>query len=70
MEELLTQNVLNTIIAETPITRPGATPLLVVDVWEHAYYIDYRNMRRNAVDDLWRIIDWRVVEDRYNNIAG
>ncbi len=55
--------------AATPLTD-NLIPLLTIDVWEHAYYIDYRNMRRNAVDDLWRIIDWRVVEDRYNNIAG
>ncbi len=50
--------------AGTPITR-GLKPLLVIDVWEHAYYIDYRNDRAEAVKQLWNIIDWRVVEQRY-----
>ena len=40
-------------------------PLLVIDVWEHAYYIDYRNARAKAVEALWPLIDWRVVSERY-----
>ena len=43
----------------------GMKPLLAIDVWEHAYYIDYRNRRADAVGALWNVIDWRVVEDRY-----
>ena len=43
----------------------GMKPLLAIDVWEHAYYIDYRNRRADAVSALWNVIDWRVVEDRY-----
>ena len=45
--------------------RQGLVPLLCIDVWEHAYYIDYRNRRADAVGALWNVIDWRVVEDRY-----
>lgn len=45
--------------------RHGLTPLLGIDVWEHAYYIDYRNDRAQSIDQLWDVIDWQVVEDRY-----
>ena len=50
--------------AGNPMCR-GMKPLLAIDVWEHAYYIDYRNRRADAVGALWNVIDWRVVEDRY-----
>lgn len=42
-------------------------PLLVIDVWEHAYYIDYRNLRAKALEELWPLIDWRVVSERYES---
>ena len=50
--------------AGSPLTK-GHTPLLTFDVWEHAYYIDYRNRRADAVAALWDRIDWKVVADRY-----
>lgn len=50
--------------AETPLTS-GLTPLLVFDVWEHAYYLDYQNRRKDALEALWSIVDWDVVESRY-----
>ena len=40
-------------------------PLLGIDVWEHSYYIDYRNSRASYLDNLWRIVDWNQVEKRY-----
>ena len=40
-------------------------PLLCIDVWEHAYYIDYRNRRADAVKAIWPLIDWKTVEQRY-----
>ena len=43
----------------------GLTPLLTFDVWEHAYYIDYRNRRAEQLHNLWKIVDWSVVESRY-----
>lgn len=45
--------------------RKGLKPLLTFDVWEHAYYIDYRNARPAHLEALWPIIDWKVVGARY-----
>ncbi len=53
--------------AGTPLTD-GLHPLLCIDVWEHAYYIDYRNIRKDAVEGMFKVIDWEVVEERYNRI--
>lgn len=50
--------------AGTPL-RLGLKPLLGIDVWEHAYYIDFRNRRADAVEALWERIDWRTVEERF-----
>ncbi len=50
--------------AGTPLTQ-GLTPLLTFDVWEHAYYIDYRNRRAEQLHALWQIIDWSIVESRF-----
>ena len=50
--------------AENPL-RDGLIPLLTFDVWEHAYYLDFQNRRADALNALWSIIDWDVVESRY-----
>lgn len=44
--------------------RYGMKPLMCFDVWEHAYYIDYRNRRADFVAAFWELIDWRKVADR------
>lgn len=41
-------------------------PLLNIDVWEHAYYLKHYNVRADYIDDLLQIIDWNVIENRYN----
>jgi Fe-Mn family superoxide dismutase len=46
-----------------PLT--GMTPLLGIDVWEHAYYLQYKSARADYVKEIWKIINWKNVEERY-----
>lgn len=50
--------------AATPLTTAD-TPLLTCDVWEHAYYIDYRNSRPNYLKGFWEIVNWNEVANRF-----
>ena len=52
--------------AANPVQR-GLRPLLTMDVWEHAYYLDYQNRRPDHLAALWQIIDWDVVAGRYED---
>ena len=53
--------------AANPVQK-GLKPLLTFDVWEHAYYLDYQNRRPDHLAALWQIIDWNVIEQRYQSI--
>src|SRR5690554_6360643 len=50
--------IVNTSNAGSPITEAGVTPLITVDVWEHAYYIDYRNARPKYLESFWALVNW------------
>lgn len=50
--------------AQNPLTN-GLRPILVFDVWEHAYYLDYQNRRKDYLEKLWDIVDWSIIEIRF-----
>ena len=50
--------------AGTPMTS-GQTALLTVDVWEHAYYVDYRNARPKYLEEIWKIFNWDFVAEQF-----
>jgi Fe-Mn family superoxide dismutase len=43
----------------------GLVPLLGVDVWEHAYYLQYKNARPDYLKEIWKIVNWTNVAERY-----
>ncbi|GDY25776.1 MULTISPECIES: superoxide dismutase [Fe] [unclassified Agarivorans] len=50
--------IVNTSNAATPLTDEGVTPLFTCDLWEHAYYIDYRNVRPDYLNAFWALANW------------
>ncbi|MGJ0623195.1 superoxide dismutase [Fe] [Xenorhabdus bovienii] len=54
--------IVNTSNAATPLTSEDK-PVLTVDVWEHAYYIDYRNARPQYLEHFWALVNWKFVEE-------
>jgi len=55
--------------ADTPV-RYGRIPLLVCDVWEHAYYIDCRNARPDYLQQWWKLVNWRFVSDNLASVEN
>ncbi|NND45536.1 MAG: superoxide dismutase [Xanthomonadales bacterium] len=61
-------DIVNTSDAGNPMTA-GDQPLFTVDVWEHAYYIDYRNGRADYLDALWDIVNWDFIATEFGKHA-
>ncbi len=49
---------------------PDEVPLLALDAWEHAYYLDYKNARGAYMKNIWKVVNWNVVETRYMKAAA
>jgi Fe-Mn family superoxide dismutase len=57
--------IVNTSNAATPLTDASVTPILTVDVWEHAYYVDYRNARPKYMEAFWALVNWDFVNQNF-----
>lgn len=51
--------------AAVPFTNNGPTPILTADVWEHAYYVDYRNLRQKYLETFWNHVNWNFVSENF-----
>ncbi len=53
--------------ADNPL-KLNLIPIFTIDLWEHAYYLDYQNRRGEYMNEFWKIVDWEEVSDRYEEI--
>jgi len=52
------------------LSSGGEEPVLGLDVWEHAYYLDYKNHRDDYIKNWWKIVNWKVAEERYERLSS
>ncbi len=57
--------IITTSANQDPLSTQGLVPLLGIDVWEHAYYLQYKNVRAEYIKNIWNIISWKNVEERF-----
>ncbi|NGX38726.1 MAG: Superoxide dismutase [Mn] [Chlamydiae bacterium] len=62
--------VMTTCQNQDPLSTKGLIPLLGVDVWEHAYYLQYKNLRPEYLKNIWRVVNWGNVAERYAKAAS
>jgi Fe-Mn family superoxide dismutase len=61
--------ILSTANQDNPLMH-GQTPILGVDVWEHAYYLRYQNRRADYLDAWWKVVNWNEVARRFTTAQG
>jgi superoxide dismutase, Fe-Mn family len=61
--------VLATCANQDPLSTQGYIPLLGIDVWEHAYYLQYKNVRAEYVKNFWKVVNWKNVAERFLKAA-